>query len=75
MQQTKINNQQKKACMNNLKDSLDKANISIDVKKSEHPTGILTMTLHKPAGEPNPYVQFKYIPQKIYKHAQGQVSI
>ena len=37
-------------------------------------TGIFTITFHKPVGEENPFVQFRYIPMKICNHTQGQLS-
>ena len=34
----------------------------IEVGNPGHPTGTLTTTFHKPAGEANTYVQFEYSP-------------
>ena len=31
------------------------------------------MTFHKYTGEESPYVRFRYLPQKICNHTQGQV--
>ena len=39
---------------------------SIEANKYEHPTGTLTMTFHKPAGEANLYVRFGYSPHTIF---------
>ena len=50
----------------NLKDILYHENQSTEVNKSEHPTGTLATTFHKPAGEENQYVWFGYIPQTIF---------
>ena len=44
--------------MKKLKDILDQAKKSINDNKSEHPTGTLTTTFHKPAGGESTYVQF-----------------
>ena len=66
MKCTKVNNEQKKAWIKNLKEILFEEKQSIDANKSEHPTGTLYTTLHKPAGEANPYDRFGYGPQKIY---------
>ena len=38
-------------------------------------TGRFATTFHKPAGEANLYVQFVYVPLKIYNHTPGQVSV
>ena len=35
----------------------------------------LATTLHKPAGEANPYVRFGYVLLEIFWHTQGQVSV
>ena len=51
MQYTQINNQQKYACVKNLKYILDQSKQSIDVNKQLHSTGTLAMTLYKPAGK------------------------
>ena len=48
-----------------LKDILDQANKSVDVNKSDHPTGTLAMTSYKLVREANPYVRFGYFPQII----------
>ena len=45
------------------------------VKNQLHPTGTLSKTFHKPAGEANTYVKFGYVPQKICNHNQGQFSV
>ena len=45
--------------MKNLKNILDQENKSIEANKSEHPTGILATTFHKPTGGENSYVQFE----------------
>ena len=37
-------------------------------------TGTLAMEFNKPAGEEDMYVQFGYVPLKIFNHTQGQVS-
>ena len=37
--------------MKNLKDILDQEKLSIEANNSEHPTGTLATTFHKPAGE------------------------
>ena len=58
--------QQKKTWNNKLKDILDQADKEFDANKSEQPTGNLTTTFQKPAGEANPYVQFVYSPQKFW---------
>ena len=46
---------------------------SIEENKSEHPTGTLATTFHKPTGEANTYVYFRYSPLIIFNHAQVQV--
>ena len=48
---------------------------SIEGNKSEHPTGTLATTFHKPTGEENLYVWFGYGPQKICNHTRGQVLV
>ena len=65
MKYTQVNNQQKKAWMKILKYILDQEKQSIDVNKSENPTGTLTMIFHKHAEEANTYVRFVYGPYKI----------
>ena len=60
---SKIN--KKKAWTNNLKDILDQGNQSIEYKKSEHPTGTIATTFHKPAGEANMYIRFWYSPHTV----------
>ena len=48
---------------------------SIDMNKYEQPTGTLATTFYKFVSGTNKYTQFKYVPQKIFKHNQGQVSV
>ena len=72
---TQVNNQQKKAWKNNLKDILDQVKQAIDANSSEQPTGTLAMNFHKPAGEANPYDWFGYGPHSIFYHTRGQVSV
>ena len=45
---------------------LDQAMQSIEENKSEHPTGTLTQTFQKPAGEENTYVRFGYRTYTIF---------
>ena len=61
--------------MKNLKYISDKENLLIEANKSEHPTAPLVTNLHKPTGEENLYVRFGYIPQTIFNHTPGQVSL
>ena len=60
--------------MKNLKDILDQEKQYIEAKKDEHPTGTLTITFHKPTGEANLYIWFRYGPQIIFNHTRRQVS-
>ena len=61
--------------MNNLKDILEQETQSIGINASLHPTDTLVTTIHKPAGEANLYVRFRYGQQKNYNHIWGQVSL
>ena len=71
---TQVNNKQRKVWTNFLKYILDQAKKSIEEKNSEHPTGTLTTTFYKSAGEENSYVRFGYVPHIIFYHIRGQVS-
>ena len=75
MRYTQVNNENNKVWSNNLKDILDQDNQPIDGDKSEHPTGTLVKTVHKPEGGGNTFLQFRYGPLTIFWHTQEQVSV
>ena len=75
MKNTQVINQQKKACMKNLRYFLDQSTQSTDVKKQLHSTVNLDMTFHKTAGESNMHVGFGYVPQTICNQTWGKVSV
>ena len=57
MKNPQVKNQQRKSFTKNLKQILDKAKI-INVNRQLHPTGTISTTFLKPAGEENPYLWF-----------------
>ena len=42
-------------------------------EKYERPAGNLAATFFDPAGHTMPYVQFRYVPKKIFNNIVGQV--
>ena len=57
----------------NLKDILDQSKQSIDMNNDENSTITLDITELRPEGKLNTYVLFRYGPQTILYHRQGQV--
>ena len=71
---TQVYNQQKKDWAENLMRFFYQAKQLIEANNSEHTTGTLTTTFHRPVGEANPYIQIVYGPQTICNHTQRQFS-